>query len=73
MSDPDFCFKCWQAGFQVVYYPKVTVVADGIRCSSGGMKDYFSKWTLRQHVRDAVKYQYKHLFKKNPRFLQLKK
>jgi len=69
MSDPDFCFKCWNEGYEVVYLPTTTVYADGLRCSEGGITDYFRKWTLRQHVKDAVKYKWKHLFKGNPRNL----
>lgn len=67
MSDPDLCFKVWEKGYKVVYYPKVTVYADGIRASQGGFGDYFKKWTLRQHVRDSLKYCWNHLFKRNPR------
>ena len=64
MSDPDFCYRVWEAGFEVVYYPEVKVYADGLRCSAGGFFDFFRKWTLRQHLRDAVKYQLKYSFKK---------
>lgn len=67
MSDPDLCHKVWEAGFQVVYNPSVTVYADGIRCSAGGVKEYFKNRTLRQHVNDALKYRMNHLFKGNPR------
>lgn len=67
MSDPDLCFKCWQSGKEVVYYPEVTVFADGRRLSGeGGFVDFFRRWTLRQHVRDSLKYQIKYLFKSNP-------
>jgi len=67
MSDPDLCFRVWEKGYKVVYYPKATVYADGIRLSRGGFGDYFTKWTLRQHVKDSLKYSWSHLFKKNPR------
>jgi len=67
MSDPDLCFKVWEKGYKVVYYPKATVYADGIRCSEGGFGTFFTKWTLRQHVRDSIKYCWSHLFKRNPR------
>ena len=67
MSDPDLCFKCWEADKKVVYYPEVQVLADGRRLSGeGGFVDFFRKWTLRQHVRDSLKYQIKYLFKRNP-------
>lgn len=67
MADPDLCWRAWADGYQVVYVPTATVYADGIRLSSGGMKDYFKKWTLRQHLRDAIRYQKMHFFKRNPR------
>lgn len=67
MSDPDLCFKVWEKGFKVVYYPKAVVYADGIRLSQGGMKAFFQKWTLRQHLKDAIKYSWNHLTRGNPR------
>lgn len=67
MSDPDLCFKVWEKGYKVVYYPKATVYADGRRASEGGFADFFKKWTLRQHVRDSLKYCWSHLLKKKPR------
>jgi len=67
MSDPDFCWKMWSAGFEVIYLPEVIVNADGLRCSAGGFLDFFCKWTLRQHFRDALKYHIKYFWRKNPR------
>lgn len=67
MSDPEMCWQCWRAGYQVIYYPETVVHADGRRCSSGGVVDFFKKWLLRQHVKDALVYQFKHLFRRNPR------
>lgn len=67
MSDPDLCYKVWEKGYRVVYFPKTTVYADGIRASHGGVKAFFKKWTLRQHVKDSLKYSMNHLFKGNPR------
>jgi N-acetylglucosaminyl-diphospho-decaprenol L-rhamnosyltransferase len=66
MSDPEYCYRVWKAGFEVVYYPEVTVHADGRRASEGGFKAFFKKWTLRQHLKDALIYQFKHLFNRNP-------
>lgn len=67
MSDPEICWQAWELGKKVVYYPEVTVYADGIRLSRGGFKAFFKKWTLRQHLKDAIKYQQKHFLKRNPR------
>jgi GT2 family glycosyltransferase len=66
MSDPDLCFKCWENGYKVIYYPEVSVHADGRRASDGGVMDFFKKWTLRQHVKDALIYQFEHFGKPNP-------
>jgi GT2 family glycosyltransferase len=73
MSDPDFCFKCWEAGYKVVYYPEAKVYADGIRVSAGGFAAFFQKWTLRQHLKDALIYQFKHLGKGNPHHKVMKR
>lgn len=67
MSDPDLCWRIWQAGQEVIYYPETTVHADGKRASAGGFFDFFHKWTMRQHLRDALKYHVRHVLKKNPR------
>lgn len=69
MSDPDYCWKVWDAGYQVVYYPEVILHADGVRASAGGFKAFFSKWIMRQHVKDSAKYQIKYFLRKNPRKL----
>lgn len=67
MSDPDFCWRVWESGQDVVYCPEVVVNADGVRCSAGGFLSFFRKWTLRQHLRDAMKYHAKYRGKKCPR------
>ena len=67
MSDPDMCHRVWEKGFYVLYYPEATVYADGIRLSQGGVKAFFKKWTLRQHMKDAIKYSWRYKLKKNPR------
>ncbi len=67
MADPDICFQAWLRGHRVVFYPEVVVYADGVRCSAGGVKDFFRKWLLRVHVWDALKYQIKYLGRGNPR------
>lgn len=70
MSDPDYCWKVWESGHKVIYEPSIQVHADGIRCSHGGMKEFFSKWILRQHFVDAVKYRLKHFGSRDPRLHQ---
>ncbi len=66
MSDPDLCFRTWEAGFEVVYYPDVSVLADGQRASAGGVQDFFKKWPLRQHAKEAIHYSLKHFGRGNP-------
>ncbi|MFH0776113.1 MAG: glycosyltransferase family 2 protein [Patescibacteria group bacterium] len=67
MSDPDFCRRVWETGKKVVFWPAVEVAADGVRCSAGGFLAFFKKWTLRQHLRDALKYSRKWLGRPSPR------
>jgi N-acetylglucosaminyl-diphospho-decaprenol L-rhamnosyltransferase len=67
MSDPDLCGKVWKKGFRVVYFPKATVYADGLRASKGGLGQLFRKPILRQHLKDSVKYSWNHWLEKNPR------
>lgn len=66
MSDPDLCFKCWRAGYEVAYNAQVVVHADGRRVSEGGIIAFFQKWPLRQHLIDAIVYQFKYAFRGNP-------
>jgi len=67
MSDPEICYQVWKKGFRVVYYPKVEVFADGKRISSGGFLTFFKSWVLRQHVKDSLKYCFRHFLKNNSR------
>lgn len=66
MSDPDFCWRLWEAGYTVMYYPEARVRADGKRCSAGGLRDFFTKWLVRQHLIDALRFQWKFLGKRKP-------
>jgi N-acetylglucosaminyl-diphospho-decaprenol L-rhamnosyltransferase len=67
MSDVEICYKAWEAGKRVVYYPEARVWADGKRVSDGGFAMFFKSWVLRQHVKDSIKYRIRHFCKKNPR------
>ncbi|PKL36795.1 glycosyl transferase family 2 [Candidatus Peregrinibacteria bacterium HGW-Peregrinibacteria-1] len=67
MSDPEICWRSWELGKRVVFYPEVTVYADGLRVSGGGVRDFFKKWTIRQHLVDSIRYRLRHLGRKNPR------
>jgi hypothetical protein len=67
MADSEICLEAWKRGYSVKFFAETEVSADGIRCSAGGIKTFFTSWVLRQHLKDAVKYMWKHLFEKNPR------
>ncbi|QQS58692.1 glycosyltransferase [Candidatus Peregrinibacteria bacterium] len=60
MSDAELCLETWKHGKKVIYFPEAEVTADGKRCSEGGFLTLFQKWTLRQHVRDALRYWWIH-------------
>jgi len=67
MSDVELCVESWKNKLRVVYYPEAQVYADGKRLSAGGFLTFFKSWTLRQHVRDALKYRMKYFLVANPR------
>jgi len=67
MADSEICLEAWKRGYTVEFFAETEVSADGIRCSAGGFKAFFTSWVLRQHLRDALKYMWKHIWEKNPR------
>jgi N-acetylglucosaminyl-diphospho-decaprenol L-rhamnosyltransferase len=69
LADPEICWQTWARNLAVVYYAGASVSADGIRCSSGGFRDFFRSWVLRQHLRDSIRYRLRHAWRKNPRSL----
>lgn len=73
MADTEICFQAWKNSCRVVYFPEVKVFADGKRLSAGGFKKFFKSRTLRQHVKDSLKYRAKHFFDKNPRIAHFQK
>lgn len=73
MGDVELCFQVWKHQYEVFYTPQITVFADGKRCSKGGFGTFFKNWVLRQHLKDALKYQKKHWGDKNPKTLFYKK
>jgi GT2 family glycosyltransferase len=66
MSDPEICFRAWCKGYKVLYSAESTVGADGKRCSEGGLLQLFKSKAIQYHIRDALIYQLKHLFHKQP-------
>lgn len=73
MGDVELCFQAWKQKYEVFYTPQITVFADGKRCSKGGFSTFFKSWVLRQHLKDALKYQKKHWKDENPKNLFYKK
>jgi len=67
MADAELCWQSWKKGKRSVFYPETKVYADGLRCSSGGFLDLFTKRIMRTHVKDSFKYTRKHFFEKPPR------
>lgn len=73
MADPDICYKAWQNGYRVYYDSDIVVGADGKRCSAGGILSILTNKVVRYHLRDAINYQLKYLFKPaNPRGTRVK-
>jgi len=60
MSDPDFCLQAKLAhGLDAYYFHEMHVVADGLRASDGGIFQVFTSFSLRCHIRDAIRYYFK--------------
>lgn len=56
LADTQLCKDSWEKGKQVVYYPKTSVMSDGMRCSEGGVFDFFSSKTMQIHLKDSIRY-----------------
>jgi GT2 family glycosyltransferase len=57
-EDVDWCRRFWEAGFQVVYFPKVSIYHHHKRASKkgGGILDLFFSRYARIHLFSAVQY-----------------
>lgn len=56
MADIEVCKKAYDHGGYVLYDPTHIAIADGKRCSEGGITALFKSSALRKHVADAFKY-----------------
>jgi len=67
-EDVDWARRFWENGFQVAYFPAVSVFHLHLRASrvSGGIKDLFLSPYARIHFSSAVKYLLKYAFQKSP-------
>jgi len=67
MADSEICFKSWKKWKKVVYFSECKVFADWKRASEGWASAFFRKKIIRQHLKDSLRYFFKHLFEENPR------
>jgi GT2 family glycosyltransferase len=60
MADVAICWRAHKQGLRVAVTSMVTVRADGLRASRGGVRDIFRSRPLRIHLRDAMVYYLRH-------------
>lgn len=58
-EDTDLCRRVWQSGHRVVFVPTVLATDRKGRLSEGGLLSLLTKWTVREHVRSAIRYFWK--------------
>jgi GT2 family glycosyltransferase len=56
MADIEICKKAYEHGGYVIYDSSHIAIADGKRCSDGGVMALFKKPALRKHIIDAARY-----------------
>lgn len=67
MEDVDICRQMWKHGYHVMYHPAVKATHASNRLSSGGIVEFFTKYTVRIHFRSALQYFWKYKTEKLPR------
>jgi GT2 family glycosyltransferase len=74
LSDTDFCYRLWENGYRVVYFPKVKMFHYHRKSSAGnlGLNILFNK-AFRIHIKDGVVYFMKHKKNYSPRLTYQKK
>ncbi len=71
MEDVDWCWRMWQNGYKVVYYPKIKVFHYHGKASGNKnlflelVSPIFNKYT-RYHISSAIKFFWKHRGEKKP-------
>lgn len=60
MSDLEICKHAWKEGFEVHFVGSAWALHREERFSDGGVLALFKSWTLRQHLKDALRYFWKH-------------
>lgn len=66
LEDTDLCRLMWEKGYRVVYFPRAKATHYHERLSEGGIIDIFRKKTVRIHIKSALKYFWKYMFRKVP-------
>ncbi len=71
-SDVDWCFRFWEKGLQVVYYPEALVketeaTSEATKVRGRGIFSIFTNYLTRKHVSEYIKFLLKHFGKGNPR------
>ena len=68
MEDVDWCWRFWQKGFQVIYYPKAEVFHYHGKQSAG--RNFFGDLLFNKythiHIASGIKFFWKHRGEKNP-------
>lgn len=71
-TDVDWCFRFWEEGLKVVYYPQVKVreleeIGEITKTKGRGLFSVFTNPLTRIHFWEYLKFIFKHLGKGNPR------
>lgn len=55
-EDVDICRRIWKSGKRVIFDPTIVALDKKQRLSSGGIISFFTKWTVREHVKSVLRY-----------------
>jgi hypothetical protein len=71
-TDVDWCFRFWQGGLKVIYYPEVLVeemegTGEITKAHGRGVFSLFTNFLSRIHFGEYIKFLIKHFGKRNPR------
>ena len=59
-EDVDWCRRFWEKGWQVVYVPSALFSHFHQRSSRSHPLSILTNWTMREHIRSAIKYFWKY-------------
>lgn len=71
-TDVDWCFRFWQKGLEVVYYPEAVVeemegTGEITKAHGRGILSIFTNPLSRRHITEYIRFLIKHFGKRNPR------